>query len=82
MRWVTRAELHKMVGELPDDPIGAAGVLLRCVVEGRIDADQACFWTPEWQRGEREADADIAAGTGRLYNSDEGFLAALRERGL
>lgn len=27
-----------------------------------IDADQAWFWTPEWQEGEREADEDIKAG--------------------
>lgn len=27
-----------------------------------IDADQAWFWTPEWQKGEREADEDIKAG--------------------
>jgi len=27
-----------------------------------IDADQAWFWTPEWQRSEREADEDIKAG--------------------
>ena len=27
-----------------------------------IDADQAWFWTPEWQALEREADEDIKAG--------------------
>ena len=27
-----------------------------------INADQAWFWTPEWQKGEREADEDIRAG--------------------
>lgn len=27
-----------------------------------IDADQAWFWSPEWQKGEREADEDIKAG--------------------
>jgi antitoxin PrlF len=26
----------------------------------RIPADQAWFWTPEWQAGERETDEDIA----------------------
>ena len=30
-----------------------------------IDADQAWFWTPEWQEMEREADEDIKAG--RVY---------------
>lgn len=42
-----------------------------------IDPDQAWFWTPEWQEGEREADADLAAGQGSIYYSDEEFLAAL-----
>jgi len=27
-----------------------------------IDADQAWFWSREWQEGEREADEDIKAG--------------------
>jgi antitoxin PrlF len=27
-----------------------------------IPRDQAWFWTPEWQAGEREASEDIAAG--------------------
>jgi AbrB family looped-hinge helix DNA binding protein len=27
-----------------------------------IDADQAWFWTREWQEGEREVDEDLRAG--------------------
>ena len=27
-----------------------------------VDADQAWFWTREWQEGEREAEADLKAG--------------------
>jgi antitoxin PrlF len=42
-----------------------------------IPADQAWFWTPEWQAGEREADADIAAGRTEYFDSDAAFLAAL-----
>lgn len=77
---MTRAELHKLVDDLPDDAVAGAGLLLRGIIEGPLDPDQAWFWTPEWQRGEREADADIAAGRGTRYNSDEEFLAALDER--
>lgn len=40
-------------------------------------ADQAWYWTPEWQEREREADADIAAGRIRSFGGDEQFLAAL-----
>ena len=38
-----------------------------------IDADQAWFWTPEWQAGERAADDDIKAGrvSGPFKTMDE-----------
>lgn len=47
--------------------------------EGR-DHDQAWFWTEEWQRGEREADEDIAAGRVTGPMTEEEFLAELRAR--
>ena len=53
------------------------GILLR--PKKVIDASQAWFWTPEWQKGEGEADADIAAGRVLVYHSDEEFLASLEE---
>ena len=53
------------------------GILLR--PKKVIDAAQAWFWTPEWQAGEREASADLAAGRVLVHNSDEAFLASLRE---
>lgn len=56
----------------------AEGILLR--PRKVIDPTQAWFWTPEWQAGEREADEDIAAGRVERFESDEEFLAALRER--
>jgi len=54
------------------------GILLRPMKV--IDATQAWFWTPEWQEGERQADADIAAGRVERFETDEAFLAALRAR--
>ena len=44
-----------------------------------IDPEQAWFWTPEWQEGEREADEDIAAGRVTRYDSDEEFLKYLED---
>ena len=38
--------------------------MLRGIIKGPVDPDQAWFWTPEWQAGERKADAEIAAGEG------------------
>ena len=51
------------------------GILLRPMK--LIDASQAWFWTAEWQKGERQADADIAAGRVIRFESDEEFLAYL-----
>ncbi len=80
IRLVTRGELHKLVDELPDNAVEGAAVLLRGIIKGPIDPDRAWFWMPEWQRGEREADAEVAAGRGTRYRSDAEFLAALDER--
>lgn len=53
-------------------------VVLRVTEEGvllhAIDPDQAWFWTPEWQEGEREADAQISSGDLVRFDSDEEFL--------
>src|SRR5690606_6870637 len=42
-----------------------------------IPTDQAWFWTPEWQEGERQADEELKQGLGTTYHSDEEFLKAL-----
>lgn len=44
-----------------------------------LDPEQARFWAPEWQAGERKADADYATGRTTHYDSDEAFLKALEE---
>ncbi|MGE0000332.1 MAG: hypothetical protein AB7R77_20960 [Ilumatobacteraceae bacterium] len=42
------------------------------------DATQAWFWSPEWQLGEREAEADRAAGPLETFESGEQLVSALR----
>ena len=54
------------------------GILLRPMKV--IDASHAWLWTPDWQEGERQADAEIAAGLGERFESHEEFMAALRAR--
>lgn len=76
---MTKAELHQMVDRLPDKAVDGAAILLEEITDGRIDPEQAWFWTREWQVKEREADDDIAAGRGTTYESDEAFLGALEE---
>jgi len=43
-----------------------------------IPADQAWFWTPEWQAKEREADADCAAGRVKTFKSAKELIRALK----
>lgn len=65
-------------GDLLDAELTPDGILLR--PQKLIDATQAWFWTPEWQAGEREADADRAAGTIQTFESGEELIGALRNR--
>ncbi|MEO6349982.1 MAG: AbrB/MazE/SpoVT family DNA-binding domain-containing protein [Candidatus Limnocylindrales bacterium] len=44
-----------------------------------IDADQAWFWSEEWQRGELQASQDISKGRTRRSGSAEEFLRTLDE---
>jgi bifunctional DNA-binding transcriptional regulator/antitoxin component of YhaV-PrlF toxin-antitoxin module len=37
-------------------------ILLRPLPREQTDPSRSWFWTPEWQAGEREASAEIAAG--------------------
>jgi hypothetical protein len=77
---VTKADLHQLVDRLPDQAVDGAAILLEEISVGRIDPEQAGFWTREWQEKEGEADADLAAGRTTRFESDEDFLAALDER--
>src|SRR5471032_2400058 len=63
-------------GDLFEAEMTPEGILLR--PERLIDATQAWFWSPDWQAGEREADADRAAGRIETFSSGKEFLDALR----
>lgn len=73
-----RAAARLEEGDLLETEITEEGILLR--PQKVIDATQAWFWTPQWQQGEREADADLEAGRTQTFNSGEDFLDALRTR--
>lgn len=77
---MTKAELHELVDRLPDGAVDGAAIILGEISDGRMDPEQAWFWTREWQTKEREADEDIATGRVTSYESDDEFLAALDER--
>jgi hypothetical protein len=77
---MTKADLHQIVDHLPEQAVDGAAILLGEISNGRIDPEQAWFWTREWQQREREADEDLSAGRVTRYESDEQLLAALDER--
>lgn len=54
-------------------------VILRGYVS--IPTDQAWFFTPEWQAGEREAEQEIAAGQGTIHESADEMFAHLDRLG-
>jgi AbrB family looped-hinge helix DNA binding protein len=71
-----REAAHLEEGTMVEFTVTDQGVLLR--PKAMVDAEDAWFWTKEWQQGEREAQAELAAG-GEVYTDDE-FLNALEER--
>lgn len=42
----------------------------------KIDSEQAWFWTPEWQAGERKASRQLQTESGEVYENGKDFLAA------
>ena len=47
----------------------------------KVPKDQEWFWTKEWQAGERQADADLAAGrVSRIFDSADELIADLHNR--
>jgi AbrB family looped-hinge helix DNA binding protein len=67
-----RKAAHLGEGDSVEVVITADGILLR--PRKLVDATQAWFWTPTWQRGEREATADIRQGRTRTYETERDFL--------
>lgn len=48
--------------------------VIELIPQSAIPADQRWFWTERWQEMEREADADIAAGRVKRFDSVEEFF--------
>ena len=59
--------------EITEDDEGR--IVLKAVLP--TPADQAWFWTDQWQAMEREADADIAAGRFTIHDGVEEMFAHL-----
>lgn len=73
-----RTALHIDVGDDVEFVVMTSGeVLLRGLK--MIPADQAWFWTDSWQRGERQASDEIAAGRVETFKDEESFLDFIGE---
>lgn len=71
-----RDALHVGEGDEVEFTVTDAGdVVLRGMTS--VPADQRWFWTGQWQEGEREASAQIAAGEAEVYADAEAMFADL-----
>jgi predicted DNA-binding protein len=43
-----------------------------------LDDDQSWYWSKEWQRAEREAEADLASGKYTDFSSMDDFFADMK----
>jgi len=54
------------------------GARVEMIPVSLVPKDQLWFWSPEWQKKEQEADADIAHGKVREFSSVEELLQDLK----
>jgi hypothetical protein len=70
--WIT--ESGKLEVELP---AGLEPGPVQITIES-IDPEQAWFWTPNWQAGEKETDEDIMAGRYKDFASMDDLISDLK----
>ena len=70
-----RKKAHVDVGDLLEAEVRGDEIVLK--PKKLIDKSQAWFWTEEWQKGEREADEDIAAGRVKEFDNVEDLIKDL-----
>ena len=73
--FVRQAKLASAAHETLEVTPDMAGLLADYLCEALASAeDQAWFWTEEWQAGEREAEADLAAGRYETFDTMEELI--------
>ena len=72
-------KLHLEIGDFLEVDVIDEGLLL--IPKKLISKDQACFWTKEWQKKEKEADKAIARGEiSEPFENAEKLTRQLRKR--
>ena len=74
---MTKAELHDMIDQLPEDAVDGVSLLLKCVAMHQIDCAQAWVWADEWQGKLSASLADLEEGRVQQHGSGGEFLEAL-----
>jgi AbrB family looped-hinge helix DNA binding protein len=75
-----RKKTNMQPGDLVEVKLDEQGRIL-LTPKKLIDASQAYFWTEEWQKGERKADADIKAGRVKRFKSAADAVKHLEGKG-
>mgnify|MGYP005846590403 CR=1 FL=1 len=75
---VSAAERTRLDAVARSKGYDSAEAYVRALIE-QDTADQAWFWTAEWQAKEREADEDLAAGRYKDFDTMDDFLADLMD---
>jgi len=74
---MTKADLHGLVDELPEDAIDRAAFFLVRLARGAVDSDQAWVWAAGWQEQLSSSLANLATGRTQHFGTSEEFLASL-----
>jgi AbrB family looped-hinge helix DNA binding protein len=69
---VIRKRLHLNIGDILETEIRDGKIII--VPKKAIDAQQAWFWTKEWQEAEKEAEADLRAGRVKKFKNVEDLI--------
>jgi hypothetical protein len=77
-RQVQLANAARQSLEVPADLVDVLAEYLRETMA--VAEDQAWFWSADWQAGEREAEADVAAGRVQVFDSMDDLLADLEQQ--
>jgi len=75
------AEAKEKIAKINTDTLHSAGLNSKeikvAVKAGLIDPDQAWWWHEDWQKGEREADKDLAKGRYKQFDNIENLIKEL-----
>ena len=70
-----RKKPHLKIGDLLETEIKEGKVIIK--PQKTVDAEQAWFWSKEWQDAEKEVKADIKTGNVKKFKSVEDLIQDL-----